>query len=287
MWVSFVEIVIAVVVGSAQIYLAQKMKDIETRQDKREELRRQDDIYAEATRFIQKYNQNGYQSEILLLPLCVAAYKYNSVFPYHRDIYREFCSLTEDVQNEILRRQEIDLKCVKCENYYSVILSKILNNNKKRYPNDSDNRLFYDDAKYFHRALTLYGNKYIPSDLRCEIDIDEANARKSPIIMISGKQAKDMSFEAHITNLLAYHKNETPLSDLLPCFQDCDEIIAAYICCLIAKYTAIYNYNESEIETAKEENLGFVYDYNGQLYMEDLFLNTLHTVENYDAQERI
>ena len=40
-----------------QIYLAKKMKDFEMRQDTRDELRRQDEIYAKATYFIQKYSK--------------------------------------------------------------------------------------------------------------------------------------------------------------------------------------------------------------------------------------
>ena len=42
-----------------QIYLAKKMKDFEMRQDTRDELRRQDEIYAKATYFIQKYSKNN------------------------------------------------------------------------------------------------------------------------------------------------------------------------------------------------------------------------------------
>lgn len=49
---SFTGIIVAFIVGICQIYLAKKMKDFETRQDTRDELRRQDEIYAKATYFI-------------------------------------------------------------------------------------------------------------------------------------------------------------------------------------------------------------------------------------------
>ncbi|RGC58489.1 hypothetical protein DXA92_08240 [Agathobaculum butyriciproducens] len=275
--ISFTGIIVAFIVGICQIYLAKKMKDFEMRQDTRDELRRQDEIYAKATYFIQKYSKNNRESEILLLPFCVSAYKYNPTFPYHRKIYREFCYLTEEVQNEILKRQEINLLSVKCKDFYSDILHVILKNNKICYPNDSDERLFHDDAKYLHQAILSHGSESIPDDLRCPIDADETLARQSPSINAMKASVNDMPFEEHITNLLAYHKDETPLSALFLDFQSNSETIASYICCLIAKYTAIYN----GIPNKTNESHEYPYDYIGQLYMEDLFLDVLYSVENY------
>lgn len=212
-----------------------------------------------------------------MLPFCVSAYKYNPTFPYHRKIYREFCYLTEEVQNEILKRQEINLLSVKCKDFYSDILHVILKNNKICYPNDSDERLFHDDAKYLHQAILSHGSESIPDDLRCPIDADETLARQSPSINAMKASVNDMPFEEHITNLLAYHKDETPLSALFLDFQSNSETIASYICCLIAKYTAIYN----GIPNKTNESHEYPYDYIGQLYMEDLFLDVLYSVENY------
>lgn len=274
---SFTGIIVAFIVGICQIYLAKKMKDFETRQDTRDELRRQDEIYAKATYFIQKYSKNNQESEILLLSFCVSAYKYNPTFPYHRKIYREFCFLTEEVQNEILKRQEINLLSAKCKDFYSDILRIILKNNKICYPNDSDERLFHDDAKYLHRAILSHGSELIPDYLRCPIDADGTLARQSSSINAMKASVNDMPFEEHITNLLDYHNNETPLSALLPYFQSNSETIASYICCLIAKHTAIYN----GIPNKTNESHEYPYDYIGQLYMEDLFLDVLYSVENY------
>lgn len=245
---NIIEVVITCVIGIWQIYIAKKMKDFEKRQDERDELRRKENVFAEATRFIQKYNQNSYESEILLLPYCVAAYKYNPTFPYHREIYRAFCSLTEETQNEILKRQGISLISRKCKNYYPDLLSIIRNNNKIRYPNDSDESFFYDGAKYLQMSIISHGNERVPDALRCPIDTDEAMSRKSKIGGMIMNETHDMDFEQHLTNLLAFHKNETPLSDLLQRFQECNKVEASYICCLISKYTAIYNYNDSNIK---------------------------------------
>lgn len=283
--VSIIGVVIALIIGFSQIYFAKRMKDFEIRQDKRDELRRQNYIYAKAIQFIQKYNKNNHESDILLLPLCVAAYKYNPIFSYRREIYRDFCSLTEEIQNEVLKQQRINLRSSKYVDYYTDIVAKIRHNNKICYPNDSDNRLFHENAKYLYKAIEYYNNKPIPDDIRCNIDADEAESCKSRIIRCLRNKTQDMALDKHISNLLAYHKDETPLSDLIPYFQNSDEIVACYICCEIAKYTAIYNCKDPEENEDIETNLGYADDYSGQLYMEDLFLDVLHTVENYNIQK--
>ena len=277
---AIVGIIVALVIGIGQIYIAKRVKDFETRQDARDEKRRSEQIYSEATRFIQKYSQNTHESEIYLLPLCVAAYKYNPVYPYRREIYREFCTLTEEVQNEIIKRFDFDIRSERTDTYYSDMLKRIIDTIRIYYDGDADGRYFYDNGKYLERALTNHGTELVPDDLRCEIDEDEKQARKNPVVQAFSQDEDDkMDFVEHLTNLLAYHKNEKPLSALLGYFQQNDEIIASYICCLIARYTAIYNYEECE--TDEEINLGYDGDYNGTRYMEDIFLDALNTVEHY------
>ena len=275
-----VGIAVAFVVGIGQIYIAMRVKDFETRQDARDEKRRSEQIYAEATRFIQKYSQNNYESEIYLLPLCIAAYKYNPVYPYRREIYREFCSLTEEVQNEIIKRCELDIQSERYGNYFSDMLGRVIHTTKTYYNNDADGRYFYDNGKYFERALLYHGTKPIPDNLRCEIDEDEKRTRQSPAMRAFSRNQDDtMDFVEHLKNLLADHKDEKPLTSLLGSFQQSDGIIRSYICCLIARYTAIFNYITCESD--KKVNLGYDRDYSGKRYMEDMFLDALNTVEHY------
>lgn len=262
--------------------LLKKDKDFEVKQDNRDEQRRNEQIYADATKFIQKYNKNGHKSEIYLIPLCVAAYKYDPIYPYRREIYREFCSLTEDVQNEILRRLDIDIVSYKYNNYFSGILNCIIKTTETYYNNDAKGRYFYESGKYLKRALTNHGNEKVPDNLKCDLDEEAKEFLSSPFAIGSKYDDGKMRFQEHLTNLLAYHKNEKPLSSLLGYFQQSDELIASYICCLIAKYSAIYNH----IETDNEENLGYDCDYNGDRFMEDLFLDTLNIVEHYITEKK-
>ena len=279
-----ISIIVAIVIGVGQVYIAKRVNDFEIKQDTRDEQRRNEQIYADATRFIQKYNKNGYKSEIYLIPLCVAAYKYDPIYPYQREIYREFCSLTEEVQNEILRRLDINIVSCKYNDYFSDMLNRIIKTTETYYNNDAQGRYFYDGGKYLERALINHGAEKVPDNLRCELDDETKEFLSSSIGALASNLYKDgmMDFKSHLKNLLAYHKNENPLSSLLECFQQSDEIIASYICCLIAKYSAIYNH----IETDNGANLGYDCDYNGDRFMEDLFLDTLNTVEHYITERK-
>lgn len=250
--VSAIGIYIAKKVGDGQIRIAKSVEDFEKNQDERDEERRNEYIYAEATKFIQKYNCFNYESDIYLLPLCAVAYKYDPIFPYKREIYRDFCSLREEVQNEILNRCELDIMTQKCNDYYYKMFDKMMNIIKNNYHDDYVDRIFNERGKYFKKALTLHGTETITGIMEFE------------------------KLEGRITDLLAYHKDDNPFKTLFELFQNCEEFIASYICCQIAKYTIIYCCKEKEI------NLGYVCSYRGEIYMEDLFLEALLTVEYRD-----
>lgn len=94
-----------------------------------------------------------------------------------------------------------------------------------------------------------------------------------------------MNFKEHITNELAYYPNEKPLQALF--YEQTDkgsaadslEIIVSYLCCIVAKYVSIYSHKD----TAKKEDIGYPEDFQGKKYMEDLFLDALYTMENYNV----
>lgn len=275
---AIISIIVAIVIGGGQIYIAKRVRDFEARQDARDEKRRTEQIYAESTQFIQKYSKDNHKSEIYLLPLCVVAYKYNPVYPYRREMYREFCVLTEEVQNEILKRCDIDIKSKRSDNYYSNMLAQIIHTIDTCYSDDAKGQFFYDNGKYFERALRHHGNELVSDNLRCEVDEDEQMVWQSPVGVLLRDDDGKMNFAEHLINLFAYHKDEQPLTSLLEFFRQSDEIIASYICCRIAIVTALHNYTPSN-----GVKIGYVCDYNGQRYMEDLFLDALHTVEYYNV----
>lgn len=66
--VSVVTLIITVVISWKQLYLEKEMHLFAQQQSERDEKFRRDLVNAEAIAFIQKYNQDGVGSEILLLP---------------------------------------------------------------------------------------------------------------------------------------------------------------------------------------------------------------------------
>lgn len=189
---SIIGFFVTLITGGWQIFLSMKMKNFEIRQDERDEKRRKEEVFSKATQFIQKYNRYNHESDILLLPCCVSAYKYNPIFPYRREIYRDFCSLTEEVQKEVLKIQKVNPSIEKVDDYYQYILKRILENNKECYPNDKDNCLFYDCGKYFQKALTLYGEEKVPINQECELDADEIKVYEKFTYDISKSKPKTM-----------------------------------------------------------------------------------------------
>ncbi len=279
--IAVISLLVAVIIGGCQIKQSNRMEAFEKRQDERDEKRHNDEIYAEVTRFIQKYSVGGYEAEIYLLPLCIAAYRYNPVYPYRREIYREFCGLPENVQHSILARCNIDIPCNKSNHYFSECLNKLQIEIKEYCPDDKS--LFYDGGKYLERALSHHGGKELPN-VRCAIDNEQRKLLNSSVGKISKSLShEDMDYETHITNLLAYEADKQPISRLvneptsLGIPVEADEILICYLCCVIAEYVPCYLNKNQEIY----ENTGYVSDYNGIRYMEDSFLNALHSITIY------
>lgn len=71
--------------GSGSVYHILSVEAFERRLNDRDEKRYKDLVYSQATQFIQKYSVGEQEAEIHLLPLCIAAYKYNLAYPYRRE----------------------------------------------------------------------------------------------------------------------------------------------------------------------------------------------------------
>lgn len=267
-----VGLIAAIVIGVIQIRLANKASNFESRQNSRDEKRRNAENYAIVTRFVQKYNCDGCESDISLLPLCAVAYAYDPTYPYRREIYREFCSFSEEIQNLILDRFGLKFHSIHIDDFYKMSVDKLISVIEKFYPDDKN--IFYDNGKYFEQALTHHGNKVVPN-LTCTLDSDEIDRRNHPLSEhVSFEPC--MPYDTHIQNLLAWHKNEKPISKLF--YENTnmgrpdvgDGIIISYLCCHVAMCAIWYN-----IESFDGSNIGSVCDFSGELYMEDLFLESL------------
>lgn len=186
--------------------------------------------------------------------------------------------MPEDVQKSILARCDIDIPCNKSNHYFSECLDKLEEEIKEYCPDDES--LFYHGGKYLEWALLHHGENEVPN-VQCAINNEQREQLESLIVKTSKSlSCKDMDYETHITNLLAYEADKQPISRLaneptsLGIPVEADEILICYLCCIIAEYVPCYLNKNQKIY----ENTGYVCDYNGIRYMEDVFLTALHSI---------
>ena len=157
-WISIIcagiALIVTIIIAVLQIRQSNRMERLERRQDKRDEQRHQESVKSQAVSFISKYYKDRG-----LIPLCAIATMYNDLFYYNREMYREFCCSTKEVQNIILEYCELDLR-VKEYNIYEKCLNAIEGVVNENFPNDR--KIFYEGGKYFLRSLESYAKKTIP-----------------------------------------------------------------------------------------------------------------------------
>lgn len=250
-WISIicagVALIVTVIIAVLQIRQSNRMEMFEKRQDKRDEERHQESVKSQAVSFISKYYKDKG-----LIPLCAIATMYNDLFYYNREMYREFCCCTKEVQNRILKYCDLDLR-VSESNIYEKCLTAIEGVINKHFPDDKS--VFYDGGKYFARSLEYYADKPIPH--------------------------REFEYQKHITDVLASafrsnDKKATPIQRLSAeyNFGSCEEIETCQLVTVIVKFAAIYG-NKSN-----EKSYGSPGGYDGEAIktMEDLFLLALFEI---------
>ncbi len=187
---------------------------------------------------------------------------YDSLFYYTREMYREFCCCTEEVQNRILEYCELDLRISLREDFYHECLEAIESALKERFPNDDD--LLYENGKYLFRSLRIYGSEAMPYT--------------------------EFEYDNHLTDILASafrfaDTTATPLADLKVeyGFEICPEIEACQLVTTIARYSAIYaviekndasygspgGYDDEKISTMEDLFLLAMFDIYTNLVLKD------------------
>ena len=252
-WISIicagVALIVTIIIAVLQIRQSNRMERLERRQDKRDEQRHQESVKSQAVSFISKYYKDRG-----LIPLCAIATMYNDLFYYNREMYREFCCCTKEVQNIILEYCELDLR-VKEYNIYEKCLNAIESVVNEYFPNDM--KIFYEGGKHFLRSLESYAKKTIPH--------------------------QEFEYENYITDVLVTafknnDKKDKPIQHLLEKynFGSCKEIEACQLVTVIAKFVAIYGNENKNID----KSYGSPGEYDGEVIgtMEDLFLLALFEI---------
>ena len=250
-WISIICAVVAliatIIIAILQRCQSKHIENFEKRQDERDEQRHQEKVKAQAVSFVSKHYKNRG-----LIPLCAIAAMYNDLFYYNREMYREFCCCTKEVQNKVLKYCDLDLK-VNEDDIYWKCLSAVISVIERHFPDDKC--IFYDGGKYLERSLKYYAKESIPH--------------------------QDVEYRNHIIDVLvdAFKKNDTidkPIQQLSMeyNFGGCKEIEACQLTSVVAEFIAVYGGSQ------KKENDGSPGAYAGEEIetMEDLFLLALFEI---------
>lgn len=143
-----------------QARLTEEQKEIAERQaafeleiNQREERRHANWVDAEVCAFLQKHS-----AERWLMPLCFAASAFDKTWPYHRELYRDFCCLTNEVQRALFEREGISLRVDEWDrdkSLFSSCVGALKELSARSFPDDHSSVL-YDNGKYLRRVLA-YG----------------------------------------------------------------------------------------------------------------------------------
>lgn len=265
MCIDILSIIADKIIGVIQIIQGKDAAELAKRQDKRDEKRYQDDIFSEATKFIQKYSKTG---EIQLLPNCVMAYKYNLTFPYRREMYSDFNALKEEIRQCVLERCHVYLDCKKEENFYDKCLDIFQELVSSIYGKEIFLRYFNEGAKYFHASI---------EELK--------NTPATGIYIYSKNDKRQISYKYHITDVLCDKNTDNPIAELFAELDNSDEIDLSYrilkifLNCKIIKWLSFYN-NPAGLDISNDESLNvsnsdYEMQHSDDWYMEDLFLDAL------------
>ena len=203
------------------------------------------------------------------------ALKYDRTFYYRREIYREFCSLSKDVQLEILRRVGSDLDCNEDSNFYRNNLNLAIKYEaefRDKYDDDKSVSIFRNsDGKYLNGALTELGSE-------CLVNIDWVPSKEDKELYKNWGETISRNITNHITDIL-YIDNQPYKKPLTYIYHNCMTSIGKidesnnYLYFYLVCWVSIY------LSPTKDDgpNVGSYYyeDYNGDKYLEDLFLEAM------------
>ena len=120
------------------------------RQRRHEKEQRKREISEKAQRFMMDNN-----SELAYLPWCVVALNQSLLDKHSRKIYDEFCRLSSDVRDEVLKLSDIHIRTdIFSEKEWIKESLEYLRKDIKQFELGTD--ILYDDGKYFFRNQRYY-----------------------------------------------------------------------------------------------------------------------------------
>lgn len=265
-WISIIcasiSLIVTVVIAGLQLWQSGRMEKFERRQDERDERRRAEGVKSQAVSFISKHYANRG-----LIPLCAMAAMHNDLYYYSREMYREFCCMTLEIQNHILEYCGLDLRVKEEKELFRRCIKAVNEVLHTRFPGDESP--FYDEGKYVLRSLECYSREKIP--------VERINYRPPHMTRMLATNFDGTSpYESCITDILSEsfrgHGPEHPVSVLEReyRFRWVPETEACQFATVLAQYIAIYGSEDDDSD--KEYGAPGGYAEETIDTMEDLFL---------------
>lgn len=168
---AFGSLLTAILIGRWQVKQGQDMEALALRQDNEAKRQKAQQLKAQRDTFLMKYFNE--EDDIYLLPLCWVSALYNPALAYHRNMFREYNMLEEDVQDAICNYMELSLPKPLWEGqeFYDKCVEAIQQTERKYHRSETQNTgLFYEGAKYLYKGLENYRAKELPIPLH---DLEE------------------------------------------------------------------------------------------------------------------
>lgn len=265
-WIAIISgglsLILAIVIAVVQYKQSKQMAAFEKRQDKRDERRHDEEVKAQAVAFISKhYPDRG------LIPLCAVAAMHNDLFYYSREMYREFCCLTFEVQNRVLEYCGLDLRVTEEKGLFERCIKAVEEVLRTRFHDDESP--FYDGGKYVLRSLECYGGEKIPVE---RIDYRPPYMTGPLAVFFDGTSSYESCIADVLSESFRGDGSEHPISDL-ECkygFRVTPKNEACQFATVLAQLIAIYGGEDDD----SNKVYGAPGGYAGETIdtMEDLFL---------------
>lgn len=244
--------------------IAERQAAFELEINQREERRHANWVDAEVCAFLQKHS-----AERWLMPLCFAASAFDKTWPYRRELYRDFCCLTNEVQHALFEREGISLRVDEWDrdkSLFSSCVDALKELSAHSFPDDQSSVL-YDNGKYLRRVLSY-------SEARVDVVARDVRSAQ-PLGRLYEQRIVDVLSDAF--DGMGDYCHE-PISLLMKeySFAGSSEIEA----CLFVAELCMYLATLGTASEESEDEYGSLDDYfaSGDCTMEDLFLRVLFEV---------
>lgn len=256
--ISIVLSIITLIFAILTFIVNKRAKDIADSMNNRELIQYNKEVESKAREFISKYNLS-INPEISLLSACNTAYMYNYTRIYKRQIYMDFNNLKEDIQKQIYKLQNMQLKTIPSQHFIKNI-------------NSSLNFLLLKYSEYEHNQNLLNLKDYFNLDM---LDISFAVAPYNEYYekIIDNFKINCEMLVTNTINLINNSKLPDATKDLFP----------LYGICILIQQLIIYDLknNKKSIPQDFKKLLEFEEHKKYSMQYEDILLITMTMLNDY------